>query len=68
MIFREAKMGLSMKQWEAEIAKLSAEELEAVSEAMNTLYHWDAFKEHFQWTRMFTLGSAVRYKIREDKL
>jgi hypothetical protein len=53
----------TLGEWDAEIAKQRAQELERYRAALEVLRGWEAFKGAFAWTRMFVLEQSINYEL-----
>ena len=54
-------MSLSIKEWEKEIEKLTKDEKIIFHNALDALYKWDTFKEHFTETQCFLIKNIIEY-------
>lgn len=61
-------MGLSIKNWEKEIKKLSDAELKLRHDALDDLLKWKPFHEQYDWTGLGILRSLFKYEIENREL
>ena len=57
-------MALNLKEWDDEIASMTADERLERLEALRTLKEWEAHNEHFGWCSPTALIVAFEYAIK----